>query len=261
MESETDVTGVRDDRWVRRFHASPEAPIRLMCFPHAGGAASYFFPVSAALQPRIEVLALQYPGRQDRRAERCIDTIGELADGIYEAIGPWCDGPVAFFGHSMGAILAYEVARRMEEQDGAPPAALIVSGRRGPATRRVETVHLRGDDGIVAELQNLSGTSAQLLTDDDFVRMILPAMRSDYTAIETYRYEPGPPLSCPILALTGGEDPKATVAEVREWAGHTGRDFQLRVFPGGHFYLNDRPAEVITAISGYLESLMPAERG
>jgi surfactin synthase thioesterase subunit len=211
--------------------------------------------VSRALQPGIEVSALQYPGRQDRHTERRIHDIGELADRLHEVIAPgWREG-TAFFGHSMGAILAFEVARRLERKDGISPAALIVSGRRGPSTERIETVHRRPDAGLVGELQVLSGTDTAMLDDEDFVRMVLPAMRSDLTAIENYRYDMGPPVSCPILALTGDHDPKTTVEEVENWARHTSGPFDLKVYPGGHFYLNDRAAEVIETISGFLRSL------
>src|SRR5580693_3664644 len=118
-------------RWVRHFHPSATAVSRLICFPHAGGSASYYFPVSAALSPNIEVLAVQYPGRQDRRNEKNLEDIGELADRAFEAVVPWSKGPVALFGHSMGAIVAFEVARRLERNAGISLLALIVSGRRG----------------------------------------------------------------------------------------------------------------------------------
>lgn len=240
---------------MRQFHPSPTASARLICFPHAGGSASFFFPVSIALTPDIEILAIQYPGRQDRRAEKRIEDLGELTDRVVQAIVPWCGSQMVLFGHSMGAILAFEVARRLERmEDVTSPLALIVSGRRGPSTCRVETVHRLSDEGITAEMQYLSGTSSKLLDDQDVVQMILPAMRSDYKAIETYRYEPGPKLSCPILALTGDNDPKATIDEVTSWEQHTSGEFELQVYPGGHFYLNDRPAEVIKEISKYVLS-------
>lgn len=247
--------GVTSDLWVRRFHPSPEARIRLVCFPHAGGSASYFFPVSGALKPGIEVLALQYPGRHDRHNESRIETISELADRLHEVIAPFCDDGTAFFGHSMGAILAFEVARRLDRKEGISPAALIVSGRRGPSTQRVETVHRRSDAGLVREMRELNGTDTAMLGDEDFVRMILPAVRSDYTAIENYRYDMGPPVSCPILALTGDHDPKTTVEEAEDWARHTSGPFELKVYQGGHFYLNDRAADIIRTIADYLRAL------
>jgi len=248
-------------RWVRHFHPSATAVSRLICFPHAGGSASYYFPVSAALSPNIEVLAVQYPGRQDRRNEKNLEDIGELADRAFEAVVPWCKGPVALFGHSMGAIVAFEVARRLERNAGISLLALIVSGRRGPATHRTETVHLRGAEGVATEMRRLSGTNAVLLDDKELTEMVLPATRSDYKAIETYRYEPGPRLSCPILALAGESDPLTTKVEIEDWAQHTNGEFALEIYAGGHFYLNDRPAEIIKNISDYLISLRADRAG
>ncbi|MEI5103842.1 alpha/beta fold hydrolase [Streptomyces sp. PmtG] len=234
------------DLWLRRFHPAPDAPVRLVCFPHAGGSASFYFPVSAALHNDSEVAVLQYPGRQDRRNEPHVDDIGELADRIAPLVAPLFDRPVVFFGHSMGAIVAYEVARRLKEQEHTP-AALFVSGRRAPSTHREEKVHLRDDDGLMDDVKALSGTDTQVLGDEEILRMVLPAIRSDYRAIETYGPENGT-VDCPITALIGDDDPKATVEETDVWRAHTTAAFDLQVFAGGHFFISSRAAEVIAVL-------------
>ncbi|MFJ1709112.1 thioesterase II family protein [Kitasatospora sp. NPDC088346] len=245
-------SNAENDLWIRRFHQAPDAPVRLLCLPHAGGSASFYFPVSAALSPRIEVLAAQYPGRQDRRAEPSIGTVAELADRIHAVLGTERDDrPLAIFGHSMGATLGFELARRLEAA-GRPPAVLFVSGRRGPATHREETVHLRDDDGLVAELKSLSGTNTALLGDEEILRMILPAIRNDYRAIETYRRPEGGPLAAPIVALIGDDDVKSTVEEAKAWAEETSGAFTLKVFPGGHFYLAAHQRAVLAEITDAL---------
>ncbi|MEY9969558.1 pyochelin biosynthetic protein PchC [Streptacidiphilus sp. MAP12-16] len=236
------------DLWIRRFHQAPDSKVRLLCLPHAGGSASFYHPVSAALSPGIEVLAVQYPGRQDRRSEPSVDSIGELADLVHRMVRPLDDRPLAIFGHSMGAVLGFELARRLEA-DGQPPAVLFASGRRGPGTYREEFVHRRDDDGVVAELKTLSGTNTALLGDEEILRMILPAIRNDYRAIETYRREPGGPLSIPIVTLIGDDDPKSTVDEARAWSDETTGDFSIRVFPGGHFYLAAHQKAVLAEIT------------
>ncbi|MFI7354927.1 thioesterase II family protein [Streptomyces avidinii] len=235
--------------WLRRFHPAEDAPVRLFCFPHAGGAASYYFPMSRALSPDADVLAVQYPGRQDRRHERCVDDLRELADRVVAELRPWCDRPVALFGHSLGASLAFEVALRLQEAGDPAPVALFASGRRAPSHHREnQLVHLAPDDRLLAEIKALSGTDPAVLADDELLRSVLPAIRGDYKAAETYRYRPGPALACPITVLTGDIDPAVTAEEAAGWADHTDGPFALHRFAGGHFYLNRHSAEVIDLI-------------
>ena len=234
------------DLWIRRFHPRPDAAVRLVCFPHAGGSASFYFPVSKALESVADVLAVQYPGRQDRLTEPCFDTVEAMADAVTEALMPWTDRPLALFGHSMGASLAYEVAYRLEARS-VMPVALFASGRRAPSTHRDETVHLRDDDGLIAEIRALSGTNSQVLQDEEVLRMVMPAIRNDYKAAETYRWRPTDPIQAPIHVHIGEDDPKVDANEARAWERHTSGRFSLTSHPGGHFYLNARAAQVIAA--------------
>ncbi|MFE6491536.1 thioesterase II family protein [Streptomyces sp. NPDC057748] len=242
--------------WIRRFHPADDAPARLLCLPHAGGSAPFYFPVSKALSPDVDVLAVQYPGRQDRRTEACIESLPELADVLVEQVLPWTDRPLALFGHSMGASLAFELALRLEER-GTVPLVVFASGRRAPSQYRHETVHLRDDDGMVTELRALSGTDAQVFGDEELLRMVLPAIRSDYKAAETYRHTDGARLAAPIQVHVGTEDPKATLDEARAWGEHTKGDFDMLTYPGGHFYLNNHAPRVISAISQKISALLP----
>src|SRR5882757_9397093 len=143
--------------WLRRYQPADQAPKRLFCFPHAGGSATFYFPVARALAPEVDVLAVQYPGRQDRHAEPGITDLSRLADLVAEQIHPWADRPLSFFGHSMGATLAFEVAHRLGSR-GVEIQTLFASGRRAPGTRREESVHLRSDSGVIADVKRLSRT-------------------------------------------------------------------------------------------------------
>ncbi|MDT7783591.1 MAG: hypothetical protein QOF58_2010 [Pseudonocardiales bacterium] len=228
--------------WFRRFSEAPEGAPRLVCFPHAGGAASWFQPFAPHFSGRCELVAVQYPGRQDRRSEPLLDDIRTLAEQISGLLTR--DRPLHLFGHSMGAMIAFEVASRV------CPDHLFVSGRRAPQIVRDDRVHLRDDAGLIAEVRRLAGTNARVFDDEELVRMVLPAIRADYRAAETYRYRPGPPLSCPLTALTGDADPKASVDEVSLWRERTSGDFSLNVFPGGHFFLSDNRSAVAAVVSG-----------
>ncbi|MFF2324729.1 MULTISPECIES: thioesterase II family protein [unclassified Streptomyces] len=234
------------DSWMRRYHRADEG-VRLICLPHAGGSATFYRPMSAALAPHISTVAVQYPGRQDRYREACIATIPELADAIFDALVPWADEPMALFGHSMGATLAFELAVRLEKRLGKPPLALFVSGRRAPSHFRAEFVHTRDDEGIIAELTTLSGTDPALLKNREILDMVLPMLRSDYRAIETYRGGADDVVSCPITVLTGESDDRVSAQEAEGWANHTRGGFVLKTLPGGHFFLNDH-GETVTRL-------------
>jgi surfactin synthase thioesterase subunit len=234
------------------LQSGQQGKFRLVCLPHAGASAGYYFALSRLLAPGIEVLAVQYPGRQDRRSEPFIDNVPQLADGVTTALSGWMDRPYAIFGHSLGALLGFEVARRLERTESTKPMWLFASGRRGPATRRNERVHLLDDSGLLAELRRLAGTDQRFLDDPELREMVLPPTRNDYRAVESYEFSDGPPLSCPITVLTGSDDPKTTIDEASAWARHTTGTFQVRTYPGGHFFLDDHRTAVAREISNTL---------
>ncbi|MFI6479330.1 thioesterase II family protein [Nonomuraea sp. NPDC050663] len=239
--------------WLRRFQSAPPSSTRLICFPHAGGSASYFHPVARQLSAVMDVLAVQYPGRQERRHERCIDDIATLADQLTGELLPLADLPMAFFGHSMGAVVAFEVSRRLLTH-GVSPVTLFASGRRAPSTTRNETVHKEGDQALLAEVRRLGGTDLRMLNDPEVVSMILPSLRGDYTAIMTYRCSPGIKIDAPIVALVGDNDPHVSLDEAIRWKEHTSGAFDMQVFSGGHFYLNNHALAVMNIITERITS-------
>ncbi|MFI5613359.1 thioesterase II family protein [Amycolatopsis sp. NPDC051903] len=239
-----------DDRWIRRYHPADDAPVRLVCLPHAGGAASFFHPFSKELRADADVLAVQYPGRQDRFGEPPFTWIPDLADAVTQALLPWLDVPVVLFGHSMGATLAFEIGLRLEAR-GSGPQAVVVSARRAPSVRREEAVHRRDDDGLLAEVTKLRGIDPRVLADEELRALVVPALRADYTAVETYAGSAAE-LTAPIHAHAGADDPRVTPAEVRAWAAHTTGGFTSTTHPGGHFYLADRPGPVVAALRSTL---------
>ncbi|WP_078999171.1 thioesterase II family protein [Streptomyces sp. WM4235] len=236
--------------WLRRFHPEPSsgsAPT-LVFLPHAGGGAAYYHPFSAALAPCAEVLVAQYPGRQERIGEPVPGSIDAMVDGLLEALRPWRERPLVLFGHSMGALIAYELTRRLENA-GTAPRGVILSGRRSPLIERSEGVDPRDDDALIALVSELAGTDARLLANPDFRELILPALRGDYHAVETHRHVPGPVLRAPMSVLTGESDPRVGVSEAMAWRELTTGAFTFRGFPGGHFYLNEQRDAVSRAVA------------
>ncbi|MFJ8747337.1 thioesterase II family protein [Embleya sp. NPDC127516] len=247
--------------WIQRFHPRDDSEFRVVCFPHAGGSASYYYTLSKALSPELDVLAIQYPGRQDRRAEGCVDSVAELADLTYAALRRCEDGrPNVFFGHSMGSTLAFEVARRLQEDTGAPPAWLFASGYPAPSRLRGGTVHRRDDAGILEELRSVGGTDPVWLENKHMMASILYAVRGDYAAIETHPRVVDVRLDCPITMSVGTDDPHTTIAEAEAWREHTTGEFALHVFQGGHFYLDEHSREVTDLISGTVRGLSATAR-
>ncbi|MFI6875933.1 thioesterase II family protein [Streptomyces sp. NPDC050400] len=234
------------ETWLRRFGPPSDAALRLVCLPHAGGGASSFHSLAQALGPRVEVLAVQYPGRQDRRHEPPLSRLTELADRTAEALLATPDAaPYALFGHSLGALVGYETARRLDRA-GATPHRLFVSARVAPSTGAGPTDRLTGDDALLAEVRRLGGGDA--LDDPEVAALALPALRADYQALRSYTWTAGPALRCPVTALTGTDDPLCGPGQLADWLRLSVVPGRTRVFPGGHFYLQDRVTEVARAV-------------
>ncbi|MBY8879816.1 thioesterase II family protein [Actinacidiphila acidipaludis] len=237
-------------RWFRR-HPSVTGPrLRLVCLPHAGGAASFFHAWGGAFGPDVEVLAARYPGRQDRIADPFLEDMASLADAVTAALPPFLDRPLALFGHSMGASLAYEVTLRLRERYGFRPEGLFVSGREAPHLVTPKDIHLRDDDQLVDEVLRLGGVDTALLAEPGLRDLVLPAIRSDFKVSGTYRAAGPVPVGTPVTAYVGDQDPNVTPEDVAAWEQVAGGGFAMRVFPGGHFYLEPERDALIRDIAG-----------
>jgi pyochelin biosynthesis protein PchC len=247
------MTVAEPDRWIRRFNSCSAGAPQLFCFPHAGGSATYYFQFSRDLAPGIEVLAVQYPGRQDRRHEPLIGAIPELADQVADVLASVVVPPFAFFGHSMGAIVAFETALRLRDNLGISPTWFFASGRRAPSTKRPRITY--DDATLISEIRQLGGTDPRFFGDEELLMAILPVTRNDFHANQDYSWVQGAPLACPIAVLIGDSDPQCTIEEAAAWSGHSTGDFKQRVFPGGHFFLDQHRADVVDTISVALNKM------
>jgi pyochelin biosynthetic protein PchC len=244
-------------RWLRASHAVDAPDLRLVCFPHAGGTAQAFRTWSSWTPPGCELLAVQYPGRQDRLGEACAEDMPSLVAPIVDHLVPLTDRPLVLFGHSMGANVAYEVVLELERRRGGVVDLLVVSGARAPHRADPRRVHLLGDDEIVADVRRLNESFAKILDAPELVELLLPAIRADYRLSETYLRRDPIRVSAPVAVFGGIDDPDVSRNDLHEWSAVAGGRFEVRTFPGGHFYLADDEPTVV----GELVSRLPRARG
>lgn len=222
-----------------------ESPVhRLVCFPHSGGSAATFRAWSSALPGNVELLAVQYPGHADRIAEAPATSIAEIGAGVAAELLRLDPARCALFGHSLGALAAYETARALQD-NGEAPHCLFVSGAPAPWQAGGGTTHLAGDDELWDCLRELGGIDPDVADDAELRELLLPVLRADITLNETYAPQPqSEPLQCQVRGYYNTDDPLVEGAQLEAWAAvGTGR-FSVRAWPGGHFRFLADPAEL-----------------
>jgi medium-chain acyl-[acyl-carrier-protein] hydrolase len=238
--------------------ASPRsASRRLYCFPYAGGALSTFRPLASHIRHDVELCFVSLPGRGPRLAEPPEDdlrnVVSSLAGGIMESGAR----DFVFFGHSMGALLSFEVARELRRRGGSSPAGLVVSGARAPQFAGSADGERRHSDlpreELIEHLRSLGGTPPEVLDFPELMDLLLPALRADFKIYETYRYVAESPLSSPLMVLLGEEDAEVRPEQVAAWRPETTSDCTIRSFPGGHFFILRHWPELGRVLNGLMD--------
>jgi surfactin synthase thioesterase subunit len=243
--------------WFPPFNDSADVKMHLFCFPYAGGGAAVFQGWVRNLPLGIALAPARLSGRETRLDERPIDSMDLLISALGEAIAPHLDKPFALLGHSMGAAVAFELARALRQSGKPAPAGLFVSAARAPQLRRGHLPPPAPSDAeLLEELRRLNGVPPELLENEEWMRLALPALRADATLYRNYVYTEAPPLDCPIRAYGGLDDERISRAQMEAWAEQTTKDFSLQMFPGGHFFLKTHQAEFLAALSSDLSQLI-----
>lgn len=240
-------------KWVSINPARGRSLGRLFCFPFAGGGAAAYYPWSKHLPPDIELVRILLPGRESRLREPLVTRIGPLVAVLVDELTPWLDRPFAVYGHSIGALVAFEFSRELRRRHGLVPAHLFVSAYRAPHLPPIESpfAHLP-DEEFIDRISQYGGIPELVAKSQELMDIFLPILRADFEISETYVYREEFPLECPITAFGGVSDPKIDRHRITAWKMHTSMRFNVHFFEGGHFFIQDSKDVVLDQMSYYL---------
>lgn len=245
------MTNTTKQPWIQYWLPKQQAKLRLFCFPYAGGSASIFRSFSESLPPEIEVWPVQLPGRESRLIEPAFSHIDSLVEALEAALLPHLQTPYAFFGHSMGALICFELVRALKRHEHAPaPLHLLVSGYAAPhLPRSTPPVHHLPNAAFIKQLRHLQGTPEEVLNHAELLELLLPTLRADFAVCETYTYAHEPPLDCPITAFGGLRDGEVSVEGIYAWREQTRASFHVHLFDSDHFFIHKEQPSLLSLIS------------
>ncbi|HTB79610.1 MAG TPA: alpha/beta fold hydrolase [Opitutaceae bacterium] len=238
------------NKWLIPFGGRFQEKARLICFPPAGGGWSLFSPWQNALGPDIRVVGVHLAERESRSQEPPAVRLTALIDALEKEISPLLDKPFAFLGHSFGALVAYELAHRLKANRHIEPSLLVVAARSAPHLQPDSRFGGLTDAELEALLRRLGGTPETLLQERQLMALMIPSLRADLQMNEAFEYTERTTLECPIAALGGLDDPLVARAKIEEWRSHTAGEFTMKDFPGGHFFLKEKPSPVLDHLAG-----------
>lgn len=251
------MTALTGSSWVVRSQGAEPAVLRLFCFPYAGGGAWVFRKWSMALPDAVEICAVQLPGRETRLNERPFSCLMSLVEDMSESLRPYFDKPFVFFGHSVGALVGFELARRLRRRYERVPLHLFVSGSPAPQVPNTEPpIHSLPEPEFLDRLRRFNGTPPEVFEHRELMELVSPVLRADFALRETYEYVAEPPLECPVSAFTGVEDRDVPRPDAEAWREQTAHAFELHRFPGDHFFLHTAQRLLLERISLTLNGLL-----
>ncbi len=247
---------LRKGQWFVCPQPNPRADVRLFLFPYAGGTPTAFNKWSAEFPGNVETNIVHYPGRGSRFNEAPIKNFSVLVEGIYRAILPIVDKPFIFFGHSMGGMIAFELARTLHRQNNLQPKILFVASCAAPQLPNPNLpIHKLSDTEFIKSLLELNGISADVINHSELMELLLPSLRADFEAIENYKYIPDERrLTCPIITFGGSDDSRIQPEHLEGWSYQTSASFKSQYFSGDHFFINTVRQSIIAAMVAEIKS-------
>lgn len=244
--------------WITRSDPKPNAALRLFCFPYAGGGSVIFHHWGAELPDGVEVCAIKLPGRENRLSEPPFAHVTPLVQTLAQGIAPYLDRPFAFFGHSLGGLVSYELAHELLRQQRPAPVHLLVSAVRAPhIPSSTPASHDLPTPAFIEYLRDMNGTPEAILNNPAMMELLLPTIRADFAMSNTYIHSEKAPLACPITALCGTQDTIVSESALRAWQCYTRNTFTMHTIVGGHFFIHSARAEVLKKVEQTLLLHLP----
>jgi medium-chain acyl-[acyl-carrier-protein] hydrolase len=238
------------NRWVTSVNSTTHAKGQLICLPFAGGGASFYRRWSAIVPDTISMFAMQLPGREERMNEPPFERMQELVQAAIVGLVPTLRPPYSLFGHSLGALICYELIHALRQQGHPMPEHLFVSGAMAPQIARTsKPVHELPDNLLIEEIARYGGFAEEILDHPELMELLLPRLRADFALFETYTFQQHAPLPCPITAFAGQSDEYVKTDSAAAWQSQTAAEFQFQSFPGGHFFLNEFASQMLNRIA------------
>lgn len=236
--------------WYLEYKKNSDAAIRLFCFHHSGGGASSYYPWAEHLSPKIEMIAVQLPGRENRFSEPLTNNLNDIVTKLSEGFAVYKDKPFFVFGHSLGALISFEFVKSIHKLYSLYPRHIIISATKAPHLPfRMKNLSKLDDKTIKEKLRVYNGIDERILNNDELLELFLPIIKSDFSIYENYNFLESKPIPCNILALSGEQDQTVSQEEILAWAKYAERKFEHISFPGKHFFIKDHQNKILEIIN------------